>query len=193
MHRLSSSFVLGFHGCDQSVADDLLNGKDFVPSANDWDWLGSGTYFWETNPLRGMEFAKEGRSRGKVTNPAVIGAVIDLGFCLDLTSSTGIEAVKAAHEDFIAYANEADKPVPKNRLGSDKLLRELDCAVINHLHKVREAALLPAFQTVKAVFIEGNRIYDDAGFFEKTHIQICVRDKFCIKGVFRVSDEYLQA
>jgi len=65
--------------------------------------------------------------------------------------------------------------------------------VINHLHKVREAALLPAFQTVKAVFIEGNRIYDDAGFFEKTHIQICVRDKFCIKGVFRVSDEYLQA
>ena len=49
-----------------------------------------------------MEFAKEGRSRGKVTNPAVIGAVIDLGFCLDLISSTGIEAVKAAHEDFIA-------------------------------------------------------------------------------------------
>jgi hypothetical protein len=30
------------------------------------------------------------------------GAVIDLGFCLDLISSTGIEAVKAAHEDFIA-------------------------------------------------------------------------------------------
>jgi hypothetical protein len=193
LHRLSSSFVLGFHGCDQSVADDLRSGKYFVPSANDWDWLGSGIYFWETNPLRGMAFAKEGRSRGKVTKPAVIGAVIDLGFCLDLTSSTGIEAVKAAHEDFIAYAKEADKPVPKNRLGSDKLLRELDCAVINHLHKVREAAPLPAFQTVKAVFIEGNRIYDDAGFFEKTHIQICVRDKSCIKGVFRVSDEYLRA
>ena len=65
--------------------------------------------------------------------------------------------------------------------------------MINHLHKVREAAPLPAFQTVKAVFIEGNRIYDDAGFFEKTHIQICVRDKSCIKGVFRVSDEYLRA
>jgi hypothetical protein len=34
-----------------------------------------------------MAFAKEGRSRGKVTKPAVIGAVIDLGFCLDLTGS----------------------------------------------------------------------------------------------------------
>jgi hypothetical protein len=193
LHRLSSSFVLGFHGCDQSVADDLLDGNDFVPSANDWDWLGSGVYFWETNPLRGLEFAKEWYSRGKITEPAVVGAVIDLGFCLDLISSTGIAAVKAAHDDFVAYVREAGKPVPKNRLGPDKLLRDLDCAVINHLHKVREAAHLQAFQTVKAVFIEGARIYDEAGFFEKTHIQICVRDKSCIKGVFRVSDDYLTA
>jgi hypothetical protein len=193
LHRLSSSFVLGFHGCDQSVADDLLNGKDFVPSANDWDWLGSGIYFWETNPMRGLEFAKEWYSRGKIAEPAVVGAVIDLGFCLDLISSTGVAAVKAAHEDFVAYVREAGKPVPKNRLGPDKLLRDLDCAVINHLHKVREAAHLTAFETVKAVFIEGDRIYDEAGFFEKTHIQICVRNKSCIKGVFRVSDDYLAA
>ena len=193
MHRLSGSFVLGFHGCDQSVADDLLDGKDFVPSANDWDWLGSGIYFWETNPVRGIEFAKTGRSRGKITAPAVVGAVIDLGFCLDLISSTGVAAVKAAHEDFIAYARKADKPVPKNRLGPDRLLRDRDCAVINHLHKVRDAAKLPAFQTVRAVFIEGGRIYEEAGFFEKTHIQICVREKSCIKGVFRVSDDYLTA
>jgi hypothetical protein len=121
LHRLSSSFVLGFHGCDQSVADDLLDGKDFVPSANDWDWLGSGIYFWETNPLRGLEFARDWYSRGKITTPAVVGAVIDLGFCLDLISSTGVAAVKAAHEDFIAYAKEAGKPVPKNRLGPDRL------------------------------------------------------------------------
>jgi hypothetical protein len=46
-----------------------------------------------------------------------VGAVIDLGFRLDLISSTGVAAVKAAHEDFIAYARKADKPVPKNRLG----------------------------------------------------------------------------
>jgi hypothetical protein len=193
LHRLSSSFVLGFHGCDQSVADDLLNGKDFVPSANDWDWPGSGTYFWEANPLRGLEFAKEWHSRGKITEPAVVGAVIDLGFCLDLISSTGVAAVKAAHEDFVAYVREAGKSVPINRLGPDRLLRDLDCAVINHLHKVRDAARLPAFQTVKAVFIEGDRIYDEAGFFEKTHIQLCVRDKSCIKGVFRVLNDYLIA
>jgi hypothetical protein len=193
LHRLSSSFVLGFHGCDQSVARDLLSGKDFIPSANDWDWLGSGIYFWEANPVRGIRFAEEQHTRGKLKTPAVIGAVVDLGLCLDLTSSTGIAAVKAAHEDFLIYAEKAKKPVPQNKLGPDKLLRDLDCAVINHLHKVQEAAKLDAFQSVKAVFIEGNRIYEDAGFFEKTHIQICVRDKSCIKGVFRVSAQHLNA
>jgi len=38
-----------------------------------------------------------------------------------------------------------------------------------------------------------NCIGFDAGFFEKTHIQICVRDKSSIKGVFRVSDDHLIA
>jgi hypothetical protein len=122
------------------------------------------------NPLRGMQFAKEGRSRGRVTNPV----------CLDLVPSIGVAAVKAAHDDL--YARKAGKPLPKNRLGPDRLLRDLDCAVINHLHKVREAAGLPPFETVKAVFIEGDRIYDEAGFFEKTHIQICVRNRNLHQG-----------
>ncbi len=46
---------------------------------------------------------------------------------------------------------------------------------------------------MKTSFAYGGRIYEEAGFFEKTHIQICVREKSCIKGVFRVSDDYLTA
>ena|ERR1700686_4428101 len=56
-----------------------------------------------------------------------------------------------------------------------------------------DAAKLPAFQTVRAVFVEGGRIYEEAGFFEKTHIHIYVREESCIKRVFRVSDDYLTA
>jgi hypothetical protein len=93
---------------------------------------------------RGMEFAKDWQSRGKIAEPAVVGAIIDLGFCLDLLTSTGIATVKSAHEDLVAYAKKADKPLPKNRLGPDELLRDLDCAVINHLHKVRDALGLTA-------------------------------------------------
>ena len=39
MHRLASSFVLGYHGCDQSVAAQLVQGADFKPSDHDYDWL----------------------------------------------------------------------------------------------------------------------------------------------------------
>ena len=191
MHRLASSFVLGFHGCDRPVAEALLTGTRFTTSENDWDWLGSGVYFWEANPLRGIEFAREWQCKGKIADPYVVGAVIELGFCFDLISSNGIAAVKSAYEDFRAYAEQAGVPLPKNRGGEDKLRRELDCAVINHLHNVRHAAALPRFDSVRGIFIEGARIYPNSGFFEKTHIQICVRNLACIKGVFRVSDEYL--
>ena len=45
--------------------------------------------------------------------------------------------------------------------------------------------------SVKGVFVEGDPIYETAGFYEKTHIQICVRNADCIKGVFRVTDKFL--
>lgn len=71
------------------------------------------------------------------------------------------------------------------------LLRKLDCAVINHLHQVRVSAGLPSFDTVRGFFLEGDRIYPGAGFLEKTHVQICVRNLDCIKGVFRVPENHL--
>ena len=92
MHRLSSSFVLGYHGCDGTVAARLLAGARWQPSQNDYDWLGEGRYFWEANPRRGLDFAIEAskRPRAKIKNPAVVGAIIDLGNCLDLMTMAGI-------------------------------------------------------------------------------------------------------
>jgi hypothetical protein len=83
--------------------------------------------------------------------------------------------------------------MPRNRGGADALLRELDCAVINHLHQVRASARTPLqpFDSVKGVFLEGGQIYEGSGFFSKTHIQICIRNLACIKGVFRVPEDHL--
>lgn len=39
--------VIGYHACRKEVADRLLDGDPFRPCENDWDWLGSGVYFWE--------------------------------------------------------------------------------------------------------------------------------------------------
>ena len=193
---MQASFVLGFHGCDAHIGEALLKGADFQASENVHDWLGWGIYFWESNPLRGLEFAREleRRRKGKpnaIKEPGVVGAVIDLGFCLDLVSSTGISAVKAAHTDFQAYMEEAGEPLPENSLGNDLLLRKLDCAVVNHLHGVRARANLAPYESVRGIFFEGDRIYPTSGFFEKTHIQLCIRDPKRIKGVFRVSEDLL--
>jgi hypothetical protein len=188
--------VLGYHGCAQSTAEKLLSGEStFAASQNEFDWLGSGIYFWEANPGRGLEFAGEQRKRGKFEDdPCVVGAVLDLGYCLDLTSSAGVEAVAAAYSSFAAITKRAAKPMPTNRGGADLLLRELDCAVINHLHQIRQSAETPlqAFDSVKGVFLaEGGQIYEGSGFYRKTHIQICIRTPSCIKGVFRVPSQHL--
>jgi hypothetical protein len=198
LHRLSSTFILGYHGCDREVGEHFVAGDPFLISENEYDWLGSGVYFWEANPRRGLEFARllqawrMGRpGYPEIKEPFVVGAVIDLGFCLDLTTSTGIQAVAAMHLDLLEFCKTAESPIPKNEGGNDLLYRQLDCAVINHLHEVRQTDNLASFDTVKGVFIEGDRIYPDSGFFEKTHIQIAVRNLKCIKGVFFVPPDQL--
>ena len=104
MERVVSGFVLGYHGCDQEVAELLLRDSNaFKPSNNRYDWLGGGMYFWEANPQRGLEFAKEvmHRAPDKITVPTVVGAVIDLGLCLNLTSHADIEYVNRVCEEGI--------------------------------------------------------------------------------------------
>lgn len=192
MHKLSSSFVLGYHGCDAAVAEKLLSGSDFRPSQNDYDWLGPGIYFWEANPIRGIEFARELKDLGRgprITNPAVVGAVIDLGLCLDLTTSAGVQHVRSAHQRLVEITKKAGYPLPEN--SPDTLRRNLDCAVIRLLHDIRKEAGEMPVDSVRGIFLEGAPIYKGSGFYAKTHIQICVCNPECIKGVFRVSAHQL--
>ena len=63
----------------------------------------------------------------------------------------------------------------------DRLLRRLDCAVIENLHTLNTEN---PFDSVRGVFVEGDPLYEGAGFNEKNHIQICVRNPNCIKAFF---------
>lgn len=193
MHTLSSTFILGYHGCDQAVAEKILSGDDIKPSQNDYDWLGPGIYFWEANPNRGLEYAhelKELKRPPKIKRPAVIGAVVDLGLCLDLTTSAGIQQVRDAYKRLNDIFEEADWELPQNNRGL--LRRNLDCAVIRLLHDIREQDGLPPIDTIKGVFIEGGPVYPDSGFYNKTHIQVCACTLESIKGVFRVPKRFLR-
>jgi len=144
-----------------------------------------------------LEFASEAgrRNPAKIKSPAVVGAVIDLGLCLDLTTSAGIQLVRDTHPQLVKIMKEAGYKPPVN--SSDSLRRNLDCAVINLVHKVREKAQgnpkkrLPPIDSVRGIFVEGVPIYAGSGFFNKSHIQICVRNPNCIKGIFRVREDFL--
>jgi hypothetical protein len=96
--------------------------------------------------------------------------------------------LKDAHEILVETIKKSGFSLPQNKTakgsGKDLLLRELDCAVIETLHQVREAQGLPEFDSVRGVFWEGKELYPDAGFREKDHIQICIVNPNCIKGYF---------
>lgn len=119
----------------------------------------------------------------------MIGAVIELGLCLDLTTSSGLEWVRIAYESLVDVTQTAGLDLPSN--SSDQLRRNLDCAVIQRLHKILETQNLPTIDSIKGVFTEGQPVYPGSGLREKTHIQIAVRNPQCIKGVFRVPAEEL--
>lgn len=186
-----SNLVLGFHGCDKSVRDAVVNGEKLVKSINSYDWLGNGFYFWENNEERALQWAEHLTSnpKSKIANPSVLGAVIDLGNCLDLMNSSSVTTLQLGY-DFLKSSYEKDNtsmPVNKN-IGSntDLLLRPLDCAVIEKIHSITqnpEYALEP-YDSVRGLFIEGNEVYPGSGFREKTHVQICVVNPNCIKGYF---------
>ena len=187
MSRLAASFVLGYHGCDGEIARQAVNGElTLLQSEKKYDWLGSGTYFWESDPQRAMEWAQEAKERDRISAPAVVGAVIDLGNCLDLLSRQNIELVRLAHREFVNEQKRSKLPIPENRSldgEPDKILRFLDRAVIQFLHEIFEESS-ESFDSVRGLFPEGEELYAGAGFRDRNHIQIAVRNNESILGLF---------
>ncbi|WP_411824640.1 hypothetical protein [Leptospira sp. 'Mane'] len=194
MYSSVPGLVFGFHGCDEEVANSVISGKlTLSKSENSYDWLGHGIYFWEGNYSRALEYAQllqsnPKRNKGKIKKPAVIGAIIDLGNCLNLLESESIDLLKESYNLLSKSSKTTGNPLPENKsidLEKDLLLRNLDCAVIENLHAMRKELELPVFDSVRGYFREGKEIYPNAGFHDKNHIQLCIRNPKSIKGYFK--------
>lgn len=194
MYSKRSGLILGFHGCDKEVRDKIVcvKGEILKPSENVWDWLGHGVYFWENNHERALQFAQELKDnppKGKenlINEPAVLGVVIDLGYCLDLLDSKFIEVLKIGYSFLCNSHKDFGTELPVNVVNQDGelLRRNLDCAVIQSVHQMNAKLKKTAYDSVRGVFFEGGDIYENAGFKEKNHIQIAIRNQNCIKGFF---------
>jgi hypothetical protein len=168
--------VLGYHGCEPAFADELLQGSVPVaawePSQNPYDWLGHGIYFWEFGPERAKTWGGKG---------GVIGAVIQLGVCLDFTDVRYTALLAETCERVKRKHRRRGKALPKNR----GKRRDLDCLVINTLVAQAEEEEGVRFQTVRCPFLEGELAFPGSGIYRESHVQIAVRDYRSILGVFR--------
>lgn len=196
LYNYRGNLAFGFHGCRKEIAEKLIaNPNDIHISENSWDWLGSGFYIWENNYERAREWAVN--TYGE--DAAVVGVIYELGNCLDLMDTYSINLIKDARDEFVAFVTQAGLPLPENKdikrdQHHDKLLRYMDCAVINYLTDQTDIRHLSdlktlgnsrrkAFDTVRGCFHEGAQI-PGMEIYEKTHIQIAIRNLNCIKAVF---------
>jgi len=172
-------YMIGYHGCDEETRDKIvLHQSQFVKSVNDYDWLGNGVYFWENDYERAFQWAKERKK-----SPAVIGALIEQGKCLDLLEHSSREKLKEGY-NLLAFFSKHPNNLPKNKVGKDHLMRNLDCAVINAVCKQSSFWFGINYDSVRGAFWEGAPLYPGAAIKEKSHIQICIRNLACIKAVF---------
>jgi hypothetical protein len=201
MYNHRANLILGFHGCDESVRDSLLmKPNKILPSEKPYDWLGHGVYFWENNYERAFQWAKDKEKRGDIKKASVIGAVLSLDYCLDFTDSRFIEMIQSYYSLMELSYTLFEKELPKNKdlkfdTYKDKIIRELDCSVIEYMHqKISEArdneisekgfSDYKIFDSARGIFTEGGPAFPGAGIQSKNHIQVCIRNLNCIKGFF---------
>jgi len=188
--------VYGFHGLDKDIALQILNQeKEFKPSDNQYDWLGDGIYFWENNLHRARQYAQTAsqRKNSSIKTPYVLGAILELGNCLELLNQEYLDFVANSYELLKESLLKQGKQLPKNtgfhENDFDFKKRELDCAVIRMAHSFMQKSQGIHFDSVRAAFWEGDELYEGAGFRKQNHIQIAILNPNCIKGVFLPRDK----
>lgn len=201
MYDVRPNLIIGFHGCEEETCNKLLNNpNNVIISKENFDWLGHGIYFWENNYDRALQWAKDKQKRGSIKKPAVIGAVLQLNYCCDFLDSKYIRTLQEYQYLMTLAYKAAGKEMPQNKdlpkdQNKDKILRELDCAVIEFMHqrilveaqdqmKKQGYTGIKIFDSTRGVFTEGGPAYEGAGIFAKSHIQICIRNLNCIQGFF---------
>ena len=178
--------VIGYHGCDQAVAERLLGGERFSASNNAYDWLGKGIYFWEWGADRAWRFAQVQQSQSKIKEPAIVGALIQLGRCFDLMDTRFTHDLADFYPQWKQMMLRDGRRLPTNKGGPpDYKGRFLDCAVINAYLHADEVVGGIGFDTVRCGFTEGPEVFEGSGFRMETHIQLAVRNPDTIVGVCR--------
>lgn len=188
-----SKLVIGYHGCDAKVRDQLVSRKlaHLEMSNNPYDWLGTGIYFYENDAKRALHFATAAAtypdrkySAKPIESPSVVGAVLRLGTCWDLSSQVGLKVFQATHDRMVEQGIPLPKPNKQaNPEDEDLILRPFDRAVINTGHNA-QSDIKASYDSVRSIFSQGSAVVSGSGFKKLNHVQIAIRNTQCILGYF---------
>lgn len=191
------NLIVAYHGCDITTRDDLVAGRVSPRSSkNRYDWLGPGFYLFEADAERALEFARNSHANPDkrftaqpIAEPAVVGCVLCVQRCLDMTTRLGLREFEAALPTTIDGISASGASIPRNTAANgddaDVLLRRLDNAVFRFIHETRESdSGAIHYQMVRGAFRQGPSLAENSGFHRDSHIQLALRDPSCIRGWF---------
>ena len=172
--------IIGFYGTSKIIAQQLCKGAPFKSSQNDYDWLGSGIYFWEYAPYRAWSWAKQQNPK----NPTVVAALIRLGNCFDLLDPENSIRLEKEYKNIAKL-----RPDLKNEKGANYL----DCTVVNSYMTIAADEGIH-YDTLRGVFVESKAadmvsLWPESGIIHNTHIQLVVRNVACIISVWPVKQD----
>ena len=167
--------VTAYHGCSVAVAERIVDGEPFRASINNYDWLGTGIYFWEYAPYRAAEWAQLRFG----SDAAVIEVKIELGRCLNLLDSEYFADLQTAYSEAVAGSLDDGLVLPAN-IGGRHLLDRL---VVDRLCRSYKATARSNIQVVRGCFPEGEPVFEGSRILRYSHVQIAVRDQSCISGM----------
>jgi hypothetical protein len=160
--------ILGYHGTSQARAAAILS-TGFRASDNDYDWLGTGIYFFQDAPLRARQWATQQHPQ----DPAVICSRIQLDNCIDLFDIGWQPLLKNVYNSFVEQYRDTEQPLPKQNPERSKAHR-LDCAFFNFA--IELISQEQPIDSIRAAFIEGERLFPSSAIFDLAHIQIAIRN-----------------
>jgi hypothetical protein len=137
-----------------------------------------------------MVLAALAEATKRIKKPSVIAAIINLGNCFDLLDTEHTQLLAALFPLYRQACELTGTPLPVNRpakreTSDDRIIRHLDCAVINWCLDFLEKEEKQHYHTVRCIFSEGRPVFEGSKILAKSHVQIAVRDHAAIVGYFK--------
>ncbi|ESY21400.1 hypothetical protein [Mesorhizobium sp. LNJC394B00] len=163
--------AIGQHGTSLAAAGSIIR-DGFHPSSKPEDWLGDGVYFFQDAPQRAREWAISRYN----DDAAVVEASIDLTNFLDLLDIEWTNWLAEVHDQYVAKLKAEGTALPTQKGGAHRL----DRAVLNYAVDVLKASGIE-IAGIRGAFTEGSAIFPNSALFNRSHVQIAVRDLAAIK------------